>query len=103
MTAITVAPNSGIEGRVDASMAAFVRSMPCFKRTTIPSATTIALSTIIPNAITNAPNDILCKSMSKMAINTKVTRIVIRSAVPIITPIRQPIATVSINKTIAIA
>ena len=67
----------------------------------MPSATTMALSTIMPSAMTSAPRDMRCRSMPNIAIRMKVPRIVTISAVPMITPMRQPMARVSTTSTMA--
>ena len=103
MIAITVAPNSGIDGWEAASMAAFLGSIPSFMRTTIPSATTMELSTIIPRAIIRAPRDMRCRSIPKIAIRIKLVRIVRISDDPMTTPIRHPMARVRTIRTMATA
>ncbi len=75
MTATTVAPSSGMEGWDAASIAALMRSMPFCKRTITPSATTIALSTIIPMAMMSAPSDMRCRSSPIRAMARNVTTI----------------------------
>ena len=103
MIAITVAPSRAQPGFAAASIAAWVRLMPCFRRTTIPSATTMALSTIIPSAITSAPRDTRCRSIFMAAMTMKVPRIVRISAPPMMTPIRQPMKIASTARTIRMA
>ena len=84
-------------------MAALFRSIPCCSRTDIPSATTMELSTIIPREMTSAPRDMRCRSIPKIAMNIKVARIVRTSPVPMTTPMRQPMASVSTARTMATA
>ena len=98
-----VAPSKGMAGPLAASMAAFLRSMPFLIRTAIPSDTTIALSTIMPMAIINAPSDMRCKSIPIMAMGMNVARMVRTRAVPMIIPIRRPDGITSTARTMATA
>ena len=103
MTAMMVAPSRGMAGTRADSIAARVRSMPFCRRTAMPSATTMALSTIMPRAMTSAPSDMRCKSISNMAMSMKLTRIVTMRAVPMITPMRSPMVKAMMTSTISTA
>ncbi len=67
----------------------------------IPSVTTIALSTIMPMAMINAPSEIRCRSMPMMAITMNEPRIGNTSPLmPMMIPARMPIVTASSASTI---
>ena len=104
MQATTVAPKSGMAAFEAASIAAFLRSMPCCTRTMMPSATTMALSTIMPMAIISAPSDTRCKSIPPMVITMKVPKMGKMSPVmPMIMPTRSPMDNASTTSTMATA
>ena len=66
----------------------------------MPSMTTMALSTNIPMATIKAPREIRCKvppAASKMG---KVAKMVSSNPVPMITPLRKPMKTISTTITI---
>ena len=68
------------------------------------STTTMALSTIMPIAMTSAPNDMRCRSIFSTAIKMKVPRITkTKPVMPTTSAGRNPIATQSTARTIKIA
>ena len=85
------------------SEAACARVRPFCIPIRIPSTTTMALSTSIPSAITNAPNDIRWRSIAIHFINTKVPSTVNSKIRPINSPERNPIKNSSTIITIATA
>ena len=103
MLATRVAPSRGQAGCEAASSAACARSMPCCKRVEMPSATTIALSTIMPRAMTRAPSDTRCKSMAMPFITMNVPRMVMIRAQPMTRPIRHPMVRASTTRTMITA
>ena len=103
VTAITVAPNSGHLVCVTMSVAACSLVRPFWVPISIPSTTTMALSTSIPSAMTKAPSEIRCKSMAKYFIKMKVPNTVNNKIKPISKPERKPIKKRSTTITIPTA
>ena len=100
MMAIRVAPNNGIAVCLPMAVIASIRGLPAFRSTKIPSIITMALSTSIPIASTNAAKDTRCivppaNSKNRNEPNTVTTRLI-----PMITPLLKPIANIKMSTTI---
>ena len=91
ITAINVAPNSGIAVLDVGLVKAVYLLSPLSRESKTPSTTTIELSTSIPIAIIKAPKDTLCKSIFIANMAIRVPNIESISPLPIIRPLLIPI------------
>ena len=99
---ITVAPSSGHWVDVTASSAASRRRLPRITPVSMPSATTMALSTSMPIAMISAPREMRSISMANMSMKKTVPATVRKRALPTVSPARHPMKTQSTPTTIAI-
>ncbi len=102
-TAMTVAPKSGHAVCFTTATAALVRSMPCWRRTSMPSTTTMALSTSMPSAMISAPSEIRSSVTPAADMKMKLPAIVRNSTKPMSRPLRRPMKNSSTTMTIATA
>jgi len=98
---MTVAPNNGIAVLRPIRYKYVLGPSPRFLSIRIPSIMTTALSTSIPIATMNAPNEIRCKVVPHSNRMGNETATVNTSPKPIITPLRKPIVKISTRMTIA--
>ena len=68
-------------------------------RTSMPSATTMALSTSMPSAITRAPSETRCSSMPNMSMIHSVPATVMSSTAPMMRPTFSPMKSSSTTTT----
>ena len=95
MMAIRVAPSKGIAVCRPIAVIASILSFPAFKSTNMPSIITMALSTSIPIASTKAASIVPPANCRKRNDPKTVTT----KLMPIIRPLLNPIASISINTT----
>ena len=98
--AIRVAPNRGIAVFLPIVVRASFRGLPILKSTNIPSIMTMALSTSIPIANMNVANDTRCIDPSNTPRNRNEPITIVRRLTPMITPLRNPIVSINMTKTI---
>ena len=98
--AISVAPNRGIAVCRPMAVMASILFFPAFRSTRMPSTMTMALSTSIPIANTNAANDTRCMVPSMVSRNKKEPNTVTTKLIPIINPLLNPMVSMRINTTI---
>ena len=102
-TATAVAPSRGMADCWATSIVASLACMPCFILMSVPSTTTMALSTSMPRAMISAPSDIRCNEISHGSMKINVAETVSTNTKPIIKPARRPIANNNTMITIATA
>ena len=98
--ATAVAPSNGSAVFFAVFIKALFLSIPDFKSTKIPSATTMALSTNIPIARIIAANETRCRGRPMANITIKVPMMVKTKPLEISKPERSPIANISTTITI---
>ena len=91
ITAIAVAPKRGIAVFLAGLVKASYLFSPFSRLVSVPSTTTMALSTSIPIAIMNEPRETLCISILTASIYIKVPSMERISPLPIIRPLLIPI------------
>ncbi len=101
MMPITVAPRSGHCVFLTASSAASSRRFPRCTPVSIPSVTTIALSTSMPIAMMSAPSEIRSISRPNWFMKKIVPSTVRNSTDPTVRPARHPIDTIRTITTMA--
>ena len=99
MMAISVAPSSGMAVCLPMAVMASIRFFPAFRSTSMPSMMTIALSTNIPIARTNAASDTRCIVPPAVYRNINEPKTVTTRLIPIMTPLLNPIATIRMSTT----
>jgi len=99
MIAINVAPNNGIAVCRPIAVIASILSFPAFKSTNMPSIITMALSTSIPIASTKAARETRCIVPPANCRKRNDPKTVTTKLMPIIRPLLNPIASISINTT----
>ncbi len=103
MMATAVAPSSGRAVWLTTALAADSGSSPCWMRTSIPSMTTMALSTSMPRAMISAPSEMRSRATSQEPMKMKVPTMVSASMKPMISPLRTPMNSSNTATTMATA
>ena len=97
--AISVAPSSGIAVFRPMAVIASRRGFPSFRSIRMPSTITMALSTSIPMARMNAASDTRCMEPSIVPSSRKEPMTMITRLVPMMTPLLNPMTSISIATT----